>query len=420
MKRILRSSDPWIFFLAIAATILGIVFIQDAGYARWIQSGRTGIPQEVRTQIGLAIASLFAYKVCSGVKIEQIRTWSKLIWLVNLVLLLLVRFAGHRLNGAQRWLGFGALSIQPAEFAKVAAIVYLAGYFANRKAWPARIKPQRDWALRIDNIWVPKITRCGPAIWVAISAVLVLVEPDMGTAAVILATGYAMFFPGGVTVNSRVVAFVFAVLAAGIAVKIEPYRLQRVLDHPTRWTAKNIDDTEFQTVQAELAIATGGLKGVGLGQGRAKHILPATTTDYIGATIGEETGLIGSLGILALLGAMVFRLFYLAQRAPSRFGMLLTFGVACWLGIQTCVNLMMANAFLPSIGIPLPFISSGGSSLMALWMAMGLCQAAMVPEPTRSEQSKQKVARRTRNTKPYDRGTNQVPVLTTNYRGRLR
>ena len=420
MTRILRTSDPVLFILALAATIIGLVFIFDAGFARSVQAVRGGIPQEWRTQGVLACVSIGAYFWCSRIRIDKVKTWSKVIWIINLILLLLVRFAGHRLNGAQRWLGVGILSIQPAEFAKVAAIVYLAGYFAGRKSWPSRIKRQRDWILTIDNIWIPKAIRLGPAIWVAVGAGLILVEPDMGTAAVILATGFAMFFPGGVTWPSIGVALGLAVIAGTVAVIREPYRLQRFVDHPTRWTAKNIDDTEFQTVQAELAIATGGIKGVGLGQGRAKHVLPATTTDYIGATIGEETGLVGSLLTLGVLGALVFRLLYQAYRAPTRFGMLVIFGVAFWLGIQTCVNLMMANALLPSIGIPLPFISSGGSSLLAIWMAIGLCQSALVPEPTRSEQTQEKVTNKTRNAKPYKRGSNQVPVLTTNYRGRLR
>ena len=128
-------------------------------------------------------------------------------------------------------------------------------------------------------------------------------------------------------------------------------------------------------------MASGGLFGVGIGNGRAKHILPATTTDFIMATIGEEVGLVGSLFVLSIIGAIVWRLKWLASRATDRFASLVLFGTAAWIGIQACVNVMMANGFLPAIGIPLPFISSGGSSLVALWMALGLCQSVLAPQP---------------------------------------
>ncbi|RYG38908.1 FtsW/RodA/SpoVE family cell cycle protein, partial [bacterium] len=119
------------------------------------------------------------------------------------------------------------------------------------------------------------------------------------------------------------------------------------------------------------------LTGVGLGRGRTKHIIPAPTTDYVNATIGEETGLVGMSVVLLLLGGIVARLLILARRAEEKFAAYVLFGTAAWLTFQTCVNVMMANATLPSIGIPVPFISSGGSSLVALWLAIGICQGVI-------------------------------------------
>ena len=418
MKKTLKTFDPWLILFALAATGIGLLFIFSAGYPRALEKNPKALPTEFLLQLGFACASLFVAYVAGRVRIEKWRKWAKPIWILNLVLLLLVHFVGHRLNGAKRWVGVGPFSIQPAEFGKLAAIIYLGGYFAERKAWPNRFKPHKSFALKFDNIWIPKMARCMPAVWVAFSALLIFVEPDMGTSAVVLFTGFMMFIPGGVTKTSIAVAVGLAIFGGTLAVLKEPYRLQRFVDHPSRWTAKNIDDTEFQTVQSELAVSSGGVLGVGLGQGRAKHVLPATTTDFIGATIGEETGLWGSLLVLGVLGGLVFRFFTLAQRAPSRFGGLVLYGVASWLGIQTCVNMMMANAMIPAVGIPLPFISSGGSSLVALWLAIGVCQAVLAPEPVKEEKPKKQIMPVSKT--PYTRGSKQVPVLTTNYRGRLR
>jgi len=418
MTRTTRKYDPWILGLALAATVLGLLFIFDAGYARALQTDGSGIPPEFKSQVlFLFIAGLGAW-LASRIRIEKWKTLSKFVWIINLILLVLVLVAGHKLNGAKRWMGVGPLSIQPAEFAKLAAVIYLAAYFADRKAWPSKIKPQKNFGLRFDNVWVPKVKRYMPAIWVALSVILIEIEPDLGTGAVIAATAFAMFLPGGVSRKSIFAAILIASIGGAFAVYKEPYRLQRFIDHPNRWTTRNIDDTEFQTVQAELAISSGGVGGVGLGIGRAKHVLPATTTDFVMATVGEESGLWGSLGILAVLGGLVFRLLLLAHRAPSRFGMLVLYGVGAWLGIQTCVNMMMANAFLPAIGIPLPFISSGGSSLVALWLAIGVCQSALVPEPVKEEKPSKAKSPPVRD--KWSSRTAQVPVYTTNYRGRLR
>lgn len=417
MIRIIRTYDPWILSFALAATFLGLIFIFDAGYARALKTDHNSLPPEFKSQLLFLVAAAITTILTSAIRVEFFRKWSKLVWLVNIGALVAVMIFGQRLNSATRWFGIGQFTIQPGEFAKLAVVIYLAGYFAHRKAWPDNIKPQPTWVLTVDNIWIPKLKRIMPAVWVLCAAVLVEVEPDLGTAAVIAVTGFAMFLPGGVSRKSLVAAVLIAILGAGLATIKEPYRVQRFLDHPNRWTTRNIDDTEYQTVQAELAIASGGAKGVGLGIGRGKQVLPATTTDFIMATVGEETGLWGSLGVLLVLGGLVFRLFYLAKRAPTQFGMLVLYGVGMWIGVQTCVNMMMANAFLPAIGIPIPFISSGGSSLVALWMAIGVCQAALRPEPVKEPAPV--VAGNQELKDNWARGGRSVPVLSTNYRGRL-
>ncbi len=388
MKNKLRIYDPWLFGFAALSTLIGLIFIYDAGFARANQSSRAGLPIEFFNQIAFVALAGLATWLAASIPAHSWKKWSKMGWLLNLGLLVLVMVAGKTLNGGKRWVGVGPIMIQPAEFAKLAAVVYLAGYFAERKPWTLGNKRYKNWESQLAFVWVPIAKRALPAIWVLLAVILIEFEKDLGTAAVIATTGFAMFFPARVSRRSIGIALVCACVGTGFAIWKEPYRVERIIHHHLRWSDENIDDTEYQSDQAEVAIASGGLIGIGPGPGRAKHVLPASTTDFIMATIGEETGLVGSLFVLGLLGAIVFRLLTLAQRATERFNMLLLYGVAFWIGIQTCVNVMMANAFLPAIGIPLPFISSGGSSLIALWLAMGACQAALAPAPAK----KQKVA----------------------------
>lgn len=159
----------------------------------------------------------------------------------------------------------------------------------------------------------------------------------------------------------------------------EPYRMERFTHHNERWSTANSDDESYQTVQSELGAAMGGIWGSDFGGGVIKRRIPAPTNDYIMATIAEETGLVGAWSVLAILGGIVWRLFALAKRQVDVFRRCTLVGIASWIGIQGTTNYMMANSFIPSIGIPLPFFSSGGSSLVSLWLAIGISQAMIQP-----------------------------------------
>jgi cell division protein FtsW len=389
------------FALAVAATAIGLVFIFDAGFAQALSDSRGFVPPEFRSQVILLVGVFPAYFLCASIRPETWKRLSQVVWIATLILLLAVRKFGHEVNGAQRWIDLHGIRLQPAEFAKLAIVLYLASTFCDRQKWPSKIPPRRDLAQRIETVWLPKLARCAPLLVVLTLVALVEIEPDLGTAAVLAATAFAMFIPGGVSVKTVLAGVVIFSLGAALLVMKEPYRMERITHHAQRWSTDNIDDTGYQTVQSELAQADGGLFGVGIGAGRAKHVLPETTSDFINATIGEETGLLGSLTVLSILGLLVWRLFTLAKQATSRFNMLILFGVGAWIGIQTCVNFMMANAFLPAIGIPLPFVSSGGSSLIALWMALGVCQATLAPASEKKEGAVATRTNRWRHRRPH-------------------
>ncbi len=385
MRRV-KIYDPLLVGLALVATLLGLLFVFDAGYARSLASGRGMIPPEFKTQLLMLLVAVGAGALASKLPETRWHKFSKLIWFLAFVSLFLPMIPGlaFRQNGADRWFKLPFLPpIQPAEFVKVAVILYLAGLFAKRKEWVAKpAKSVPDW---LDRNLVPKLKRCLPALWIVVACVLIEKEPDLGTAAVVAVTSFVLFVAGGVSRGTLVVGGIVAVVGVGWLVTHESYRMDRIRHHVDRWSEENMDDVGWQTVQSEIGQAAGGLVGVGPGAGRAKHVLPAATTDFINATIGEEFGLVGMWGVLAVLGGLTFRLFNAAKRAQSRFGALFLMGMGAWIGLQTCVNVMMSNGLLPAIGIPMPFVSSGGSSLVALWIGIGIANSVLAPVRVREE-----------------------------------
>ena len=384
-----RISDPLLFGLCLIATLLGLVAVFDAGYARSLAKDRGMIPAEFVSQLIFLGPSILLGFFVGGIRPEKLEKNARWLWYATIVALIAVEVVGVSQNGAKRWLGVGRASLQPAEFAKLTAVVYLAACLAGRKVWAETVRPAKHWSLWLDWNLGPKLRRWWPFATILLAALVVESEPDLGTAAILVATAFLMFLPGKVTKTSLLIGIVGGALGVGLIVQKQPYRMERITNHVHRWDKGVSDDAGYQTTQSEQGIADGGLTGVGIGRGRAKYFLPATTTDFIMGTIGEEAGLWGSLGVLALLGAITARLIVLARRAPSDFGSLMLYGIAAWFGIQTCTNFTMANGFLPAIGIPLPFFSSGGSSLLALWAAVGVAQAAcVVPSPIREKPKK--------------------------------
>lgn len=380
--------DLLLYVLAAACTVIGLLAIWDSGYARAAVDGKI-FPREFLFQSGLSlVAVLFGW----GASKVPVNFWKKmaptgLVLAIFFLLLVEVPGLGVEIGGARRWIGVGSVTVQPAEFAKLAVIVFLAWAFSVRQPWtqPAGLKNFGD---RIDRVWIPKIRR-GLALLVPVGIVVFLIEkePDMATAMVCVACMLAMFVIGGVTWKSLMsLGAVGLVLAGGLVMK-EPYRLERVTSHAHRWESQYIETVGYQTTQSEIALASGGLIGVGLGEGRAKHKLPAPTTDFILATIGEEFGLIGSGVVLLMLAALTLRLVWLGMGRAVIFDRLVLCGVAVWVGVQATTNVMMANGSFPPIGIPLPFFSYGGSSLIALWLAIGVSQSVLCRQGRAAEAS---------------------------------
>lgn len=387
-----ERSDPWLTLLAIGATMLGILAVWDAGYSRAAASGQL-IPREVINQVVFSVVAVIAGHLVSKAKPQAIRRLTPLIGVVCVVLLaaVLIPGVGKEVNNARRWIGmpFGT-TLQPAELAKIGCILLTAALVSGWKS--VHVRKDRPWFERYDQSVAQNVRRLWPLALILVTFLFLEIESDLGTAAV---TAFAIF---GVLVAANVKPKILIGVAvcgltlAGTMVLRAGYRQDRIVNHVQRWQPEFRDGLGYQTTQSEIAMARGGLFGQGFGSGRAKHKLPVPTSDFVLATIAEEFGLLGSLVVIALVGGVALRLAWLGTHARDRFGRSFVLGVAIWIGIQAATNIVMANGLIPPIGIPLPFISYGGSSLVALWIAVGMSQSLI-----RSTQPKLEVVHGTEN-----------------------
>lgn len=272
----------------------------------------------------------------------------------TLFLLVVVLGAGQSVNGATRWIGGGSFQIQPSELAKVALILYSADLIARE---PKRVRSIKGF--------MPILLVTGAA------CLLILIEPDMGTTMVVALGVAATLVAAGVV--PRELGKIALVIGVGVLLLtiIEPYRMARLTSflHPS-------NDTEgagFQAEQAKIALGSGGLFGVGIGNGVQKAFyLPEAHTDMISAVIGEELGLVGILGVVGLFGMFGFAGLRIAQKAKDNYGKILVAGLTSMILITAMINLFAVMGLAPLTGVPLPFISYGNSALLSSLFAVGL------------------------------------------------
>jgi len=370
--------DPLLTILTVLVAFLGAGAVWDAAFAAGMMKGQGAFPMEfVKHCVGLLIGGI-AYFVVSAIPITKLKRMTPwFYWIIFLAcILVLIPGLGQVAWGARRRLGGEALGFQPAELLKPGTVVFLA-LCACRKLPAYR---RRGFVAWLDNL----VPRAWPILVVGISFVLVELEPDLGTALVILMITFGMLLFGlGRNLygkyNIRILSvFVcLAIAAISFLALSKGYRVERIENHAKRWQPGIVDGPGFQTTVAEKAMAVGGPVGVGVGKGMAKHVLPAATTDFICVTIFEEFGVIGSFTVILLLGGITFRLMYLATFVKDSYGRLILQGTGWWIGSQSIFNLLVAGSAIPTVGIPLPFFSYGNSSLLALGIALGACRSAM-------------------------------------------
>ncbi|MDR7519263.1 MAG: putative lipid II flippase FtsW [Armatimonadota bacterium] len=351
-----RSGDVVLFATVLALVAIGLVMVYSASsvvaYERLSDSAYFFKRQAAWAALGLA-----AMWVARSVYHQRLRRLAAPLLLVAIVLLVavLIPGVGRVAGGARRWIAVGPASFQPVEVAKVAVLVYMA-HFAARRGLAIR-----DWRRGI----VP------PLAIVGLCAGLVLQQPDMGSAVMLAAVVLLVLFLAGARMLHLALVILAALPAAAVAVVAAHYRLQRVLAFLDPWS--DPQGRGFHVIQSLLAFGSGGLWGVGLGGSSQKFFyLPERHTDFIFAIIGEELGLLGTMGLLGLFALFAYRGFRIARAAPDRFSALLAAGITATIAGQALLNMGVATGLLPVTGVPLPFVSFGGSSLVMTMIQVGI------------------------------------------------
>jgi cell division protein FtsW len=335
---------------------LGVVMVFSASSTTKVlqEGGLSSSAYYLKRTLIFGAVALVIMRVASQIGLEKIRNLTPILLGGSIFLLVAVLGAGSEVNGATRWIGGGSLQIQPSELAKVALILYGADLLAR--------KPKR--ARSLEGI-MPFLLVTGA------SCLLIMLEPDMGTTMVIVFAVAATLVAAGARASDLgKIALVIGGLMLLMAV-VEPYRMARLTSFLN--PSASAEGAGFQAAQAKIALGSGGIFGVGIGNGVSKAFyLPEAHTDMITAVIGEELGMAGITAIVGLFGLFGYAGLKTAQKAKDSYTKLLVAGLTSLVLVQATINLFAVMGLAPLTGVPLPFVSYGNSSLMATLFAVGL------------------------------------------------
>jgi cell division protein FtsW len=349
------QADKWLFAATAGLALFGIVMVYSASAVMAAEENHNQyyyvVKQGIWTAIGFGAmlgAMQFNYQLLRNRRVVYALLG------VTAVLLLGV-FAFPRINGAHRWIKFAGFSVQPSELSKLAVTIFLA-YFLEKRAG----EEGSFW-----RTFVPSVAVTG------MFALLIVAEPDLGTALMLAVVCIVVCFTAGVRLLHLGMAAAPALVGVAGLLLFVPWRLQRLITFLDPWADPR--DKGFQVVQSLLAVGSGGLNGLGFAQGKQKmFFLPFAHSDFIFAVVGEELGLFGALVVVAVFGVLLWRGARAALLAPDRFGMLLGLGLITGIVAQALFNISVVLSLVPTKGIPLPFISYGGSSLVPTLIAIGI------------------------------------------------
>lgn len=362
------STFDFVLLIAtLAACIFGVAMVYSATHGLVpdrITWENTAVRHTFYTCLGLGLLL-----VLTRLEYHLLASFVWPLYLFTLVLLTITTLAGHNVGGATRWLHIGDLPIQPSEITKLVLALTLAKYLSDNEKRTDRL-----------SVYV------GSLIIAALPMALIFSQPDLGTAAVcgviwlaivVAARIRALFLVGSVLLGVPLAWGIWSYLMATAPQKFQ-YMQDRLLIflHPE----SDLWGQGYNILQARISIGAGGLFGKGFLAGTQSqlHFLKVQYADFIFSVVAEEFGLIGAIAMVALLYVIVLRYLYVAYQAPDSYGMLIAVGLAAWLGMHTFINVGMNMSLLPVVGIPLPFISYGGSSLLSLMIAQGLVQSIAV------------------------------------------
>jgi len=353
-----KKPDFTIALIVFALVIFGLVMITSASVVKSyeITGGKSNYYFLIRQSIALGIG-FFVWLLFYSIDYNNWKKWSLGLFVLSILLLFLVFIPqiGKSMGGAHRWIGWGSVSFQPSELVKLAIILYLASWLDKKKD-------------RVDSFWqtfVPFLLISGLVLF------LIIKEPDIGTAIILGIIAIGMYFVAGA--NLWQLSLFIPVLGGAFwfLIKSAPYRLARIMAFIN--PKADILGVSYHIHQTLIAIGSGGLWGLGFGNSKQKYnYLPEAHTDSIFAIICEELGFIRAVIIIILFVVFTLKGFVVVKKAPNSFGKLLAFGIILWFVSQALINLAVMLGILPFTGVPLPFISFGGSSLVISLAAVGI------------------------------------------------
>jgi cell division protein FtsW len=351
--------DPVLLAIVLALLMGGFVILASASIS--ISDNATNNPFfYVQRQLLAAAIGAAAGFVCLFIPMQVWRSLGPLVLFVGFALLVvvLVPGVGHEVNGSTRWVRVGIMNLQVSEPARLCFLMYLAGYLVRRN------KELREGFMGFMR----------PMMVLSIACVLLLAEPDFGAAVVLLATAMVMMFVAGARIRDFLIFLLVAIAALAALAVLSPYRMKRITGFLDPWA--DPFNSGFQLTQSLIAIGRGEWFGVGLGSSVQKlFYLPEAHTDFVFAVYAEEFGLLGSLVLIALFLALLWRVFKLAMRAADAerfFEAYIAIGLGTWLGVQAFINIGVNMGLLPTKGLTLPLISYGRSSLIITMICISL------------------------------------------------
>ncbi len=347
--------DKQFFYLILGLVVVGLVFVADISAPQALNYFNDRFyflkQQVVSVAIGL-VAMLVVSKI-------HYSFWAKIavpLFVVSIILLLVVLIPSIGLEalGARRWIVIGPINFQPSEIIKLSLALYLAKIASTKNL--LSVSDRKPLAY-----FIPLVLCCG----------LIMLQPDLGTTLVVGIIGITQIFASGIPLLYFLVSLVVGLVGVATLILVSPYRRDRLMTFFE--VTKDPLGKGYHIRQILLALGSGGLFGLGIGQSRQKYLfLPEASTDSIFAAISEEVGFVGSFVLILIFAIFIFKAFKIASNAPDQFSKILAVGITAWIGGQTLLNIAAMTALTPLTGIPLPFFSYGGTSLSMILVSCGI------------------------------------------------
>jgi cell division protein FtsW len=351
--------DPILVFVTGSLIFIGYVMVASSSLHLGVEQKQDSFYYPIRQLAHIILGFVLA----AGIARVSMETWEKIgsgLFIAGLFMLVIVLIPGLgvKVNGSIRWLSLGGIRIQVSEIVKFFSVIYMAGYVTRHE----------------ENLQGSAYGIIKPLLLFSVACILLLLEPDFGSAVVILMIAMGMMFLGGARLKQFIILLALVATLAASLVIVAPYRMARLVSFVDPF--KDYLKSGYQLAQALISFGRGEVLGVGLGSGIQKlFYLPEAHTDFLFSVIGEELGLLGVCTVIALYSLLIWRAFGVAveaELAGQRFSAFIAYGLGIWLGFQSFVNMGVNMGVLPTKGLTLPLMSYGGSSMMVMCCAIAL------------------------------------------------